>query len=813
MKHESDAQRNYIGLLIGILLVAFFLRVHTLDTTPPGMHYDEGFNSLDALDLLRNGNFQVFYAKNNGREPLHILVNALFIALTGTAPWVLRYATALVGVLAVPIVYRTAHAVVPRRAWRTPVALLAAAVLATTIWHVEFSRFILRAVYLVPLSALAVWRFWVHWQRGSPPRRFVWSGLFLGLSLYTYIPARLLPVVFVIPAGVALLRRDTGRRKALAGGLIVTLATAFLVFLPLGIYFVNNPEAFAERMSQTVAIEATDVGSSAESLTTNIIGTARMFFDAGDRDFWHNLPGRPVFDPLVAIGFAVGVMVALWNWRKAWAQLLLVWLTVMLLPMTLSDDVPKSIRAIGAVPPALILAGTGLWWIWHRLTRRRQLAVAWPVLLVLFVSGSLTARDYFQRWAAVAEVREGYGIEYNFGRNMIALSADRDVVVPGEIFAHPTIQYLLTTRFEPFTEDQTLAPTRPTTFLYPDGVCRLNRSMVLLHADADGSGVIRIIHPQDVPFTPWLRAADGEPRFLDAQGYNRVYEIDERTNAAVDDNAQATGATFDKQICLTGMTTDERGFRPNETAAVTLHWEKLDPDAPPVVAVAHLIAPDGSVAGDPATQPLPDEWEPGTTATTQHEFTLPPDAPSGIYHIDVEVVDSAEKRNLEHVSDQGVPFGPTARSGNIAVFAPAVALQPLALTWDAPTSIALTGYQLPSGRTGEPIVITLAWESMAPIAQDATVFIHIENADGNSVAQRDAQPLDGRAPTSQWYPGDVWFDTHSISAETPLPPGTYRVAFGLYDWMTGDRLSLFDADGQRVQDDRVYIPEPLIIRE
>ncbi len=42
-----------------------------------------------------------------------------------------------------------------------------------------------------------------------------------------------------------------------------------------------------------------------------------MFGFAGDPLWRQNVAGRPVFDPLLAIAFYGGVLLALWRWRDA----------------------------------------------------------------------------------------------------------------------------------------------------------------------------------------------------------------------------------------------------------------------------------------------------------------------------------------------------------------------------------------------------------------------------------------------------------------------------------------------------------------
>ncbi|MCB0227654.1 MAG: glycosyltransferase family 39 protein, partial [Anaerolineae bacterium] len=193
-------------VLAGVMLLAAALRLWQLDVLPPGLFFDEAYNGFDARQVLEGVSRPLFFAANNGREPLFIYLQALSIALLGPTPFALRVVSAMVGILTIPIMYFCAYTVLrttpsspqgDRRAgW---LALVAAAGLAVSYWHVSLSRVGFRAILLIPVSALAIAFFWRAWTEGRT-RDYVLAGIALALALYTYIAARLLP--FVVAAFV-----------------------------------------------------------------------------------------------------------------------------------------------------------------------------------------------------------------------------------------------------------------------------------------------------------------------------------------------------------------------------------------------------------------------------------------------------------------------------------------------------------------------------------------------------------------------------------------------------------------------------------
>jgi 4-amino-4-deoxy-L-arabinose transferase-like glycosyltransferase len=84
--------------------------------------------------------------------------------------------------------------------------------------------------------------------------------------------------------------------------------------------------------------------------------------------------------------------------------------------------------------------------------------------------------------------------------------------------------------------------------------------------------------------------------------------------------------------------------------------------------------------------------------------------------------------------------------------------------------------------------VTFFWTPLASIPDDYTVFIHVRDARGANVAQRDAQPLGGDYPTHQWRTGETVIDPYRIDLPADLPPGEYRIVAGMYRLETLERL-------------------------
>ncbi|MBP6015487.1 MAG: hypothetical protein KA586_02120 [Candidatus Promineofilum sp.] len=82
---------------------------------------------------------------------------------------------------------------------------------------------------------------------------------------------------------------------------------------------------------------------------------------------------------------------------------------------------------------------------------------------------------------------------------------------------------------------------------------------------------------------------------------------------------------------------------------------------------------------------------------------------------------------------------------------------------------------------GDVIQVRLVWSANAPAARPYKVFLHLLDAAGNVVAQRDGEPVGGSRPTTGWAAGERITDNHGLLLPSNLPTGRYSLRLGLYD--------------------------------
>ena len=97
--------------------------------------------------------------------------------------------------------------------------------------------------------------------------------------------------------------------------------------------------------------------------------------------------------------------------------------------------------------------------------------------------------------------------------------------------------------------------------------------------------------------------------------------------------------------------------------------------------------------------------------------------------------------------------------------------------------VKLRGYALSSDtlRPGEPLDVDLYWEVTGQPPGNYLLFVHVRDEDGLMVVQRDTHPGLGKLPSSQWRPGDRFYETVRLYIpETAYVPRTATVSIGLY---------------------------------
>ena len=434
--------RKELTLLAVICAIGAFLRFYQLQSIPFGLFFDEAINGLDAVRVIQQRVYPVYFEANYGRGALFIYLLALAFKLLGVSVLTMRLVTAVLGVLTILAFY-----FLFRQLFGPGLGLVGAYLIAISRWHINFSRVVFDAVLLPLLAALAFY-FLFKGLRSRRRTDFLWGGLALGLGLHTYAPFRLIPFVIVLFLLYKVLtERGFVRRSGL--GVAIFVLASFMVFAPLGQYARENWKAFSSRTKEASILTKRDQPDLTKALWNNTQAHLLMFNYRGDRNGRHNLPGEPMLDFATAVLFALGLGYSLYRWREPRSFFFLTCFVVLLLGGILSVDfeAPQALRAIGTLLAAYFFACLTLERLWVGCRRafgsRAGLLALAVIVPLLIYSGWANFHTYFYRQAQNFAVWNAFSTSETLtARTMKALGHQYDFYVSAFFYQHPTLRFI-----------------------------------------------------------------------------------------------------------------------------------------------------------------------------------------------------------------------------------------------------------------------------------------------------------------------------------------------------------------------------------
>jgi cbb3-type cytochrome oxidase subunit 3 len=506
-------QKNLIfTLFIIIFIITAFFRFWQIKSVPPGFYPDEAMNGNNALEVLETGEFKSFYPENNGREGLYINITALSLKIFKNKPWAVRSVSSVFGIFTVLGLFlltkelfrffrvqnrksfnrerrnyfnetcsaRFSGEQTGGKLWNKlkfkfflnfklqedeRIALLASFFLATSFWHINFSRIGFRAILAPFFLAWGIYFLLLSFKKNNNLKILILSasgGIFYGLGFYSYIAYRATPILIIaLIFSYRLSKEAVNVKKFLLTASGYLLATA-IVITPISFYFYNNPQDFLGRTSQ---ISIFSGERPFYELGKNILKTTGMFWFKGDYNWRHNYSGAPQLWWPVGMLFGLGIIISfasiirnanpkIKNSNSKFKLLkfltmipsfvfrvsrsffitahgfLILWLVVALLPVIVSSEgIPHALRAIIALPAVVIISGIALNWLilkskdWlalqqikfpqyaRKINRIKKEALA--LLFIFFIAVTAHAfNQYFLKWSSNQNVASAFSDNY-----------------------------------------------------------------------------------------------------------------------------------------------------------------------------------------------------------------------------------------------------------------------------------------------------------------------------------------------------------------------------------------------------------------
>jgi 4-amino-4-deoxy-L-arabinose transferase-like glycosyltransferase len=652
--HRSNLSRwlsNHWLQLGAVLLLAGALRFVDLSTVPQGIFHDETWSAAKAWDILTGtAPAQVYFPDNNGMDALHIYLIALLFQITGPLALGSRLVSALMGTLTVLATYWLTWELPADDRKRHTAAIIAAlvyTVMLTAIatarsgWH--SSSFALLAI--VCLAALA------RGRRVGRVRWFVLAGAAAGLAQYTYPSARLLPLWLIVIALLDLVLQRKRHRAVLMQYALAALAAA-VIFLPLGVYFIQNPQWLVERAEQTSA--AIDLGQ-------NIVKTVLGFVVQGSAENLHNLPGRPLLDPVLGIFFMIGLSVCVIKHRAVHA-IMLSGVVILSLAVVLTEAAPLTRRWTAVFPLVAIIVAIGLaavmGWITARWPTRRGRWWAAALAGVVIIGGAgWSLADYFGPYAANPQLFW----EYDSGITQVA----------DHMRGQPEKKFFLTP-YDRFYEvvNLTLAeqPREPiqsyngmACALFPAKTDRVTEWLVVTEKDQRTLPLLEQIYPAgqivwslDSPVGTYARA------WQVPAGETARFQLDRTVTANFGDHAQLIGMDL------------PAAAQPGESVKLRLVFENRQVFDRLYKVFVHLRSPANEVVAQADrvwcdTTLNEADWRPGDILVDDYELSIPAETPPGDYPVVIGLYQDATGVRLPVVAAEVEHDGDSVTIGTLRI--------------------------------------------------------------------------------------------------------------------------------------------------
>ena len=793
--HRARRELYVEGVLVlAVAVIAVAFRLHRLAMTPPGLHHDEAVNGLDVVYTIPQSS-PIFFEMNNGREPLFIYLQALAVQLLGETPLALRVTSAVLGVLTVLATYWLGREWFGRR-----VAVLAGIGLATSFWHVDLSRVGLRAISVPLFMVLTLGLLSRGLNRGRLAS-FALAGLTIGLGFYTYISARLVPLV--VAAIIAWEAVRGGRHVANRWrGLLVLVAVAAAVSAPLGAYFAEHPEFLIGRSEQVSILNPEpSIEGEQDTFRSNLRNTLGMFVLRGDENPRHNLPGRPVFDPAAAPWFALGLAVALWraaeslggrrrsDGRVEPTGWLLIWVVGGLALGALTYESPNFLRLTLMVPAVYVVWGLGVATAWRWIDRRllrlhvsgRAAGSVLVALLLLYECG-LTYRDYFLDWASRGEVYRAFDAGLTAAARYVEDAANAETPLFLHVDRSPPIQFLSRS-------------ARQARWLQEYS------NLLLLPSTTDGGALYVFAGDGSLSRSPQLYFQRSQPDATDVDADGRTgfvaYRLSPSRVESLAVPETPLGVSFggaDDGVELLGYSLDSPTAQPGDRVGLTLVWRVLADGKAVYAPYVHVIDEEGRSWGqDDRMGYEVGGWRKGDLFLSRHEWRVPVDAPPLTYQLAGGMA----------IREFGWPPGPAEalgapvtlaqaqvqRSPDLAqeVEAPAVGRR---LDADAGGGLSLIGCDVTEDplKPGERLDVDLLWRAREALDRDVVVRIGLVDEAGRVLAERSGRPAYGRYPTTRWPAGTVLRDPRALTVPGDAPGGSSRLELTTLDSATDEVL-------------------------
>lgn len=544
-------------VLLGIVLIALFVRFYQLGTNPPSLSWDEvawGYNGYAFSYDLRDefGKYLPYeYIESFGdyKPPFYAYLTIVPINVWGLTALAARFPSAFFGVLTVVMMYLLAKRIFPGTQGDY-IGMVSAAFLAISPWHINLSRAAFEANVAVFFIMLGVWAF-LYAITEKSKRQTLWLSLAavsFALSLYIFNTTRIVAPLLAIVLAIAFYKRLFVLKKAV----VIAGIVGCMLALPL-VPFLLSPQAslrFKEvnifSDPKIVEMSNQEIQNDNNAWWSKIIHNRRakytfaymkhyldhfnpsFLFIRGDRNprFSTQDVGQLFLWDLPF--FLIGIFMLFKRKEGHW-WLIPTWLLIGIIPAATARETPHALRIENSLPMFYMLIAYGFYQCMQYMqgyivSQTRQRLVIGTVIVLLLGNFAYYYHGYLSHYPREYSGEWQYGYKEVVSYVTSVKGTYEQVYITSEV-GRPYIYFLYYEPIDPETFRKNATVTRDVFgFVTVDRVGKYYFSKIPAKMETNGKKTLYIDVPKQVPegsrVVKTFPLLNGSPAFV-------AYELDD----------------------------------------------------------------------------------------------------------------------------------------------------------------------------------------------------------------------------------------------------------------------------------------------
>jgi len=418
-------------LLALIVCLAALLRLYKLSDIPPGVNRDEASIGYTAYSLLQTGRDEYgrdvpvsFESFGDWKLPLYIYTTIPFVKIFGLTELAVRLPSALAGISGVLAVYMLAFLLFRSLS----LALISAAVLAISPWHIHLSRVESEANIAVALIVVGSIQFVSAIQNKSFKKLLLASILFAA-TYYTYHGNHIFTTLFVIGLGVIYKKEivNISRWWVAVGTGLIFIALILSVTLRADSTKISGISIFGDPTVVHYNIELPRLlHASTDSFIARLIhnrvtygavamyqnylksyGPQFLFIKGGDNSA-HNIDGYGNLHLVEAPLLLIGLYWLVTRRKNNSSKLILWWIAIGAVAAAITKDAPHTNRMFAVVPALAIATAGAIVTVILHIQKRWKIIVTFLIVAGYAVCMVLYLERYFVHFPKSEAANWGY---------------------------------------------------------------------------------------------------------------------------------------------------------------------------------------------------------------------------------------------------------------------------------------------------------------------------------------------------------------------------------------------------------------------